>query len=75
MESKRRYPMATIYVSVYFPYSCSVLPLWRSGARENEEASGPEALREGKVGRSRHVLQQKFEIELAMHTDIFALVL
>ncbi len=43
VESKRRYPLATIYVPVYFPYSCSVHPLWRSGAlpsRENEEASG-----------------------------------
>ncbi len=54
VESKRRYPLATIYVPVYFPYSCSVHPLWRSGAlpsRENEEASGPETLREGRVGR------------------------
>ncbi len=54
VESKRRYPMATIYVPVYFPYSCSVLPLWRSGALpscENEEASGPETLRKGRVGR------------------------
>ncbi len=75
VESKRRYPMATIYVSVYFPYSCSVHPLWQSGAlpsRENEEASGPETLREGRVGRVGTFYSGSSK---SSYTDIFALVL
>ncbi len=52
VESMRRYPMSTIYVSVYFRI---LVPFFRYGnrerfPRENEEASGPETLREGRVG-------------------------